>query len=522
MSLRGRLLAASLALVAIGLSVAGVATYIAFRSFLLQQVDNQLLQDARTVQAALLRPRGAFFAAPCFVEVLDASGAVQQQILIQGVTPPSLPSTLRPAASPTSAQPFTVPSAQAGAPYYRMLAVSVGDGTMVVGVPLTEASDDLGRLIAVELFVGVAVLMAAAVVGSWLVRLGLKPLAEIETTAEKIAEGDLTERVPVTDPQTEVGHLAKALNAMLGRIEAAFQERQRSEEALRVSEERLRQFVSDASHELRTPIAAVRANAELFRRGGGEHPEDVPLVMARIEAEAARMGVLVEDLLLLTRLDEGRPLEQAPVDLGALAADSVEAARTIEPGRPITLTVDGSVEVLGDRHRLRQVVDNLLANVRTHTPAGSPASVTVRQEGTRAIIEVADSGPGIDPTVGAQIFERFFRADPSRARDRGGAGLGLSIVAAITAAHGGQAAATNRIEGGALFRIDLPALVEAARPEPIAELDETDVDESDVDKTEVDKSEAGANPTFRPEEPSVNGEPGHHQDEVPGTRQRAW
>ena len=473
MSLRGRLLAASLALVTVGLLVAGVATYIAFRSFLLEQVDRQLAADAQTLVRNAGRQRGVFLD-NVFFEQLDANGNSLSTFNNTNSTP-ALPSTLPSPSNIDSAQPFTVPSTEGERPYYRVLVAPITvlgqPQTIVLGIPLTQESRDLARLVAVEIFVGVSVLMAAAVVGSWLVRLGLRPLSEIEATAERIAESDLTERVPMADEHTEVGRLGKALNGMLGRIEKAFEERRRSEEALRASEERLRRFVSDASHELRTPIAAVRANAELFRRGGDRHPEEVPKVMARIEAEAARMGLLVDDLLLLTRLDEGRPLQHAPVDLGALATDSVDSARTIEPGRPLTLTVEGSVEVLGDKHRLRQVIDNLLANVRTHTPPGAPAAVTVRQEAERAILEVADSGPGIDPAVGGQIFERFFRADPSRARDRGGAGLGLSIVAAITAAHGGLASATNRPEGGALFRIDLPALVEAARPEPLADAD---------------------------------------------------
>jgi two-component system OmpR family sensor kinase len=480
MSLRGRLLAASLTLVFIGLTLAGTTTYLAFRSFLIGQVDTQLTQDANSLASAFLSGRGHVFVpvGAIFFELVGPDGTVlNEQNTTQGS--PAIPGNLPAAPGITSAEPITVASAEGRPLLYRMLAAQVVDlganVTIIVAVPLTEESRDLGRLVAVELLVGLAVLMAAAVVGSWLVRLGLKPLGEIEATADRIVGDDFTERIPVEDEHTEVGRLGKALNTMLDRVEAAFEERRRSEEALRASEERLRQFVSDASHELRTPIAAVRANAELFRRGSDLHPEDVPAAMARIEAEAARMGLLVEDLLLLTRLDEGRPLEQAPVDLGALAADSVEAARTIEPERPVTLDVQGSVEVLGDRHRLRQVFDNLLANVRTHTPLGAPASVSVRQEGLRAIVEVADSGPGIDPAVGAKIFERFFRADPSRARDRGGAGLGLSIVAAITAAHGGRASASNRLEGGAVFRIDLPALVEAARPEPIAEPDADDL-----------------------------------------------
>ncbi|HEU5003964.1 MAG TPA: ATP-binding protein [Actinomycetota bacterium] len=479
MSLRGRLLAASLVLVALGLFVVGTATYIAFRSFLLHQVDAQLIADAQSLQKANFRNRSVALGL-VYVVYLNADGTpVQAPNLVPKTPPPSLPANLPVANDLTTATPHTLRSQGRGWPRYRVLAAPASaldpTITMVVGIPLTDEANDLARLVTVELLVGVAVLLAAAMVGSWLVRLGLRPLQEIETTAESIAASDLTERVAVDDERTEVGRLGRTLNAMLARIEAAFEEQRRSEEALRASEERLRRFVSDASHELRTPVAAVRANAELFRRGGENHPEDLPRLMARIESEAARMGVLVEDLLLLTRLDQGRALEQAPVDLGALAAEAVEAARVIEPDRPITLTVSGSVEVLGDKDRLRQVIDNLLTNIRRHTPAGTPGWVSVAEVGTgpaaRAILEVADGGPGIDPDDGARIFERFYRADTSRSRDRGGSGLGLSIVAAITAAHGGLASATNRPEGGALFRIDLPALVEAARPEPMADDD---------------------------------------------------
>lgn len=481
MSLRGRLLAASLVLVALGLFVASAATYVAFRAFLDQRVNKQLIDLASTVEAGA---RGRIVTAGgAFLELLNTDGSLLDTLGSNPqnsteLPPPRLPATLPQPAGLGTAVPFTVPSSAPGGPPFRMVVVSAQLAgvpyTIVLGIPLADETNTLARLVFVELFVGVAVLMAAAMVGSWLVRLGLRPLQEIETTAESIAASDLTERIAVDDERTEVGRLGRTLNAMLGRIEAAFEEQRRSEEALRASEERLRRFVSDASHELRTPVAAVRANAELFRRGGENHPEDLPRLMARIESEAARMGVLVEDLLLLTRLDQGRALERAPVDLGALAAEAVDAARVIEPDRPITLTVRGSVEVLGDKDRLRQVIDNLLANIRRHTPPATPGSVTVHQMNARAILEVADAGPGIDPDDGARIFERFYRADSSRSRDRGGSGLGLSIVAAITAAHGGLASATNRPEGGALFRIDLPALVEAARPEPIAEDDRQD------------------------------------------------
>jgi two-component system, OmpR family, sensor kinase len=248
---------------------------------------------------------------------------------------------------------------------------------------------------------------------------------------------------------------------MLGQIEAAFVER-------RASEARLRRFVGDASHELRTPVAAIRAYAELFRRGADRHPEDLPRLLRRIESEATRMGVLVDDLLLLTRLEQGRPLDRRPVDLGAVAAEAVEAARAVDPERPLELGIGrtDSVEVLGDQDRLRQVVDNLLANVRAHTPAGVAARVRVWSdaEAEAGVVEVADDGPGLTREQAERVFERFYRADGSRSRvpngssAAGGAGLGLSIVAAIAAAHGGRALVRSTPGDGAVFRVELPLI----------------------------------------------------------------
>ena len=466
MSLRGRLLAASLALVAAGLAIAGLATYFALRAFLFQQLDSQLQGATNGVARAL---RG---------QLLEQQLLDQLPVTVQGlyikvtagtasiettrVPQPALPTPLPVPGTPeTAGHPFRARAS--GSVPYEVQVSNQSPYQVVVALPLRPVSQTLARLVLVELLVGSGVLAAAAGLGSWLVRLGLRPLDEIEASAANIAAGDLTVRVPQAGEATEVGRLGRTLNSMLSRIEVAFEERRRSEAALRASEERLRRFVSDASHELRTPVAAVRAYAELFRRGGDRHPEDLPRLMARIEAEAARMGVLVEDLLLLTRLDQGRPLDNVPVDLGALATDAVEAAATIDPARPVSLHVEGSVEVTGDRDRLRQVVDNLLANVRTHTPPGAPASVLVAVQGATAVLEVADSGPGIDPVDGQRLFERFYRADPSRSRDRGGSGLGLSIVAAIVAAHGGRVSATNRPGGGAIFRAEVPALVEPPR-----------------------------------------------------------
>jgi two-component system OmpR family sensor kinase len=321
--------------------------------------------------------------------------------------------------------------------------------TTVVALPLGDVNSTLSHLRWIELAVTGAVVALAVLVGLWLVRISFRPLDDIAETAGAIAKGELDRRIPGTEPRTEIGRLGIALNAMLARIEAAFAER-------KASEERLRRFVADASHELRTPLTSIRGYAELFRRGADRRPEDLAKVMHRIEDEATRMGVLVDDLLLLARLDQGRPLDREPVDLAALVGQAVDAAHAVEPDRPLSLAVDSPVTVVGDPRRLRQVVDNLLANVRTHTPPGCPASVTVGSENGNAVLEVADEGPGIDPVAAERVFERFYRADTSRSRDNGGVGLGLSIVAAITDAHGGRVRAGPRHGGGASFLVELP------------------------------------------------------------------
>jgi two-component system OmpR family sensor kinase len=268
-------------------------------------------------------------------------------------------------------------------------------------------------------------------------------------TAGAIAAGDLTRRVEPADEGTEVGRLGIALNAMLSHIESAFEQRRRSEE-------RLRRFVADASHELRTPLTSIRGYAELFRRGADTRPEDLAKSMANIEAEAARMGVLVDDLLLLARLDQGRPLERERVDLTAVVTEAVEGARAVEPDRSIELSVAGPVEIVGDAGRLRQVVDNLLDNARVHAP-DAPVRARVAVDDADAVLEVADEGPGIDPEVASRIFERFTRGDPSRSRGTGGAGLGLSIVAAIVNAHGGSVTASSHDGGpGTIVTVRLP------------------------------------------------------------------
>jgi two-component system OmpR family sensor kinase len=304
----------------------------------------------------------------------------------------------------------------------------------------------------------VTLVVVAAIVGLglWLVRVGLRPLGRIESTAAAIAAGDLSRRIEDANPRTEVGRLGQALNTMLGQIEEAFAERT-------ASEQRLRRFVADASHELRTPLSAVQAYAELFDRGARDRPEDLERAMAGIEREARRMGVLVDDLLLLARLDQGRPLARKQVDLAELAREAVDAARTLEPERPIELITPDRLTLAGDPDRLRQILDNLLANVRAHTPPASPATVRVMDEKSRGVVEVVDHGPGLSDEQAARVFERFYRGDASRSGDGGSSGLGLAIVVAIAAAHGGRASVDSTPGHGATFRVELPL---ARAPEP--------------------------------------------------------
>ena len=470
LSLRARLLVVLLVVAAaVAVTVDGV-TYFSLRSFLVQRVDAQLdaahrpiIRSIRSVGSSVRLDDLAALAPGLYVEIRDAEGRVTQEVALrragEEAMSPRLPVALRVpddqalGKSHDEAVLRTV-STEGGRFRVATWRLTRSGASLVLALPLDDLDSTLRRLLLVELVVTGAALAGGVVLARWLVTVGLRPLDDIATTAGAIAGGDLSRRVDREEETTEVGRLGGALNAMLGQIERAFAER-------RASEDRLRRFVADASHELRPPLTSIRAYAELFERGADRRPDDLARVLHGIEAEAARMGVLVDDLLLLARLDQGRVLDGAPVDLGALAAEAVDAARAIDPERTVTLTVDGSVEVAGDRVRLRQVLDNLLANVRAHTPAGVAADVWVSQDPDRgvAIVAVTDGGPGIPVEDQARVFERFFRADPSRSRDAGGAGLGLAIVAAIAAAHGGRAGVQSGPGGvGSTFRVELPLL----------------------------------------------------------------
>jgi two-component system OmpR family sensor kinase len=330
---------------------------------------------------------------------------------------------------------------------YRVEAVAVPGGTLITAVPLDPTDQTLASLIHVEVIVSIVVVLALLVLALWIVRFGLRPLEEMTETAGAIAAGDLTQRVRSPEERVEVGRLGFALNGMLSQIEAAFAERTSSES-------RLRRFVADASHELRTPLTSIRGYAELLRKGAFEDEAARRRAAERIEHEASRMGLLVDDLLLLARLDQGRPLERFTVDLGVVVHDAVEAARAVDGDRRISLELSGSVLVDGDAARLRQVVDNLLRNAIVHTPMGTPVHVSVRRDDARAVISVADEGPGLVSDQADRLFDRFYRG--SEARTGEGTGLGLSIVAALVAAHGGRALVHSQPGQGTIFTVELP------------------------------------------------------------------
>jgi two-component system OmpR family sensor kinase len=568
--LRVKLISALLALVAVALVVISITGISVVRSYLLGQSNQQLIEltgqfgQVKQDMEAYLQSPGVREQPGVSVAWIPSGSALQQVVrpeVVTGFGPAARRTTVPGPDLSAGAQwftanahhPITVP-AQSGNGRWRVVALptvvffngSPVNGIVIVGVDVSDVYATIGRLTSIDLIVSTVILLVLALVGVALVRASLRPLTEIERTAEGIAAGDLTRRIPDRDPRTEVGRLGRSLNAMLAQIETAFRARAASEAAARRSEERIRQFVADASHELRTPLTAIRGFAEYYRQRGGlangrpenSGPEnsgpgggsavsagmqdgpnrelpardpgaaasprdgspltrvELDRIMRRVEQESSRMGVLVEDMLLLARLDQQRPLESRPVDLLTLAADAVHDARVMAPRRSIDLTVvaGAALIVLGDEVRLRQVIGNLMSNALTHTPDGTPVQVRIRSgvldEGRAhagevtlpptgpgaetstsppaVILEVADRGPGLTPEQAERAFERFYRADQARARQAGGTGLGLAIVAALVVAHGGRVSVEPTPGSGATFRIALPLAPEALAPEALA------------------------------------------------------
>jgi two-component system, OmpR family, sensor kinase len=461
-SLRARLILGLVALAAVGLLALGAITYFSQRSFLMTRVDDQTKAAPNWIERAIeaRNPAPGFFdpeehgggphgpspgptpPAGTWGERIDPSGTTQTTSVGYVTTRPQLPAHI------PLERLFTVDGSSGR---YRVFAhMDPGGNTIVAAVPLHDTEQTLRRLLVVLGLVIAGILLVLGCVAWVVVRVGLLPLDRMGHVAGAIAGGDLSHRVEPTDPRTEVGRLGIALNGMLDRLERAFAERE-------ASQNRLRRFIADASHELRTPLASIRGYAELFRMGAAREPEDVDKAMRRIEEEAARMGVLVEDLLTLARLDQVPDVPHAELDVAPLARDAVDDARAMAPDRRIELHGDGAARVVGDAHQLRQVLGNLLRNALVHTHAGTPVDVTVETGGAVVRIEVRDHGPGLPTDDTDALFERFWRAEGGRERGRGGAGLGLAIVAGIVDAHGGRVHAANAAGGGASFVVELPA-----------------------------------------------------------------
>lgn len=456
--LRVTLVATMLLLVVCGLLASGIAVTSILRHSLISRVDERLIdassgwaqeprQDVPDQGFNPARPPSNFF-----VQGVDRRGDVWIAINDRKAQPALLGNSVGPV-------PMTIGSIDDSPVMWRAMSVRGPDDELItIAVDLSEVQDTVRALVLLQLAIGSAVLLVLGVLGYWVVHRSLQPLVEVEKTAVAIAAGQLESRVPQGEPNTEVGQLALALNVMLSQIQGAMAESAASAETARRSEERMRRFITDASHELRTPLTTIRGFAELYRQGAST---SVEMSMSRIESESKRMGGLVEDLLLLAQLDAQRPLERQHVDLFALASDAVHDAKSTTPNRSIALEFvegPGMPEVLGDEGRLRQVLGNLVANALQHTPADTVVTVRVGTEGDAATLEVADQGPGMHPQDAERIFERFYRADSSRTRASGGAGLGLSIVDSLVRASGGRVSVMTAPGAGCCFRVTLPRI----------------------------------------------------------------
>ncbi|HEX9537423.1 MAG TPA: HAMP domain-containing sensor histidine kinase [Streptosporangiaceae bacterium] len=520
-SLRTKLITALLALVVAALAAISVSSGWLLRSYLTSQYDNQLQSAFGGIVIVSSVTPGQFgpvHGANNIMAGVEQPGTPLSSSGPQSGTPglggsrqapsiPSVPTSLA-WADAHKGKLVTVP-AQSGSDTWRVITEPITyqvttttgstqqvTGTLIVGVDLGNINATIGRLAVANLLVGAIIVCVLALAVIAVVRANLRPLVDIEETAGEIADGHLNRRVPERDPRTEIGSLGRSLNTMLSQIEAAFHAREESEAAAHQSEERMRRFIADASHELRTPLTAIRGFAEYYRQrgglvphwdaaaagsgadadvlpmGGGLTPPDLDRIMRRVEKEAARMGLLVEDLLLLARLDQQRPLARQPIDLLSLAADAVHDARLLAPARTIDLSVQPGAAflVIGDEPRLRQVIGNLMSNALTHTPDGTPIEVSigsgtldprVSDSAPAVTLDVTDHGPGMTQDQAHRVFERFYRADQARTRTTGGSGLGLAIVSALVAAHGGVASVRTAPDRGATFRIALPLDPEA-------------------------------------------------------------
>ena len=468
-SLRNRLILAAVFLASLAIIASDFAANTALRSYLISQVDNQLFSissgSLERLDRAGIAPQSEFeesrspfrvlqpirgVPTSTSLTLLDREGNLIGQVGGElagqnfGVTGLKVSQVER-----YKNKPFTI-EGEGRNPDVRALALVLptGMGSVIAANSLEEVDKTLSQLRFLFFFLGLIAIFLTALVSRWIIAISLRPLDKVEETAEAIAAGDLSARLPAAKPDTEVGRLTTSLNMMLSRIEQSF--------SVRVeSENKLRRFVADASHELRTPLTAIRGFAELHRQGAVSGEEKTKELISRIEGESIRMSSLVEDLLLLARLDQARELDFEPVDLNTLIVEVVASAKAAGPNHPIELNLPPEeLFVLGDSRRIHQVVANLLANARTHTPLGTKINITARQTLAEVIIEVADNGPGLSKSDQERIFERFFRADPARVRHSGeGSGLGLSIVDAVMKAHGGYVSVKSELDKGATFTL---------------------------------------------------------------------
>ncbi len=462
-SLRTRVMAAAALLVILTSVVTGVLGTTLLRSYLLGRSDVQLRGFAQVASHILQRPqphrppsqRRQALPTQFLVEEVSATGKVTvagSQLRTAGHT------QLTAAQLGTLNVPFTVPGSGGPTHSWRVMVLRLPDGGhLVIGYGLDDLDSTVTRLEVADALAGVVAVALLAGIGLPLVRASLAPLRRIEATAAAIAAGDLSRRIDHPPVSTEVGRLAGALDTMLGTIEAAYRARADGEARALRSQDRMRRFVADASHELRTPLTSVRGVAEYgLQQGEGASRDELLRLMTLIQRESGRMGRLVEDLLLLARFDSGRPLDLRPIDLASIAAEAVQRARIVDPGRPVTLHAAEPVVVRADDERIRQVIDNLIGNAIQHTPAGSPVTVTVASGPGTGQLAVGDQGPGMTAEQAARVFERFYRTDGARSRASGGTGLGLAIAAALTAAHGGEITVDTAPGRGASFHLRLP------------------------------------------------------------------
>ncbi|MEH0110481.1 ATP-binding protein [Tersicoccus sp. MR15.9] len=469
-SLRSQLVAMTSVLIAIVIALLGTLTVTTLKNTLVQRADSDLLNYTPSMSLYLYQvSQGSI--EPSFNQLvfsrfyglqMDAAGNIVTRTSRTSGTA-DVPQIPRMTVDQVRATPngFNVQGSTRGSTGWRVLVrpLETGNGSVAIATPLNEVNEVVESAAWLILLLGVALVTLSSAVAYLAVTRAFRPLVKVERTAAAIAAGDLSRRLEPASPQTEMGRLSRSLNAMLAHIETAFA-------AQKASEAKMRRFVSDASHELRTPLVTIRGFSEFYRHGGLRTEEEVSTAMGRIESEATRMSELVEDLLVLARIDDARPARQRPFDLLLLGNDAAVDARVNAPGRRVTVTgLDGgsprNAPVLGDESRLRQVVGNLMTNALRYTPEGSPIDIAVGTVETvggamDSVIEIRDHGPGISDADAARVFERFFRADTSRTRETGGSGLGLAIVAAIVAQHDGSVRLSETAGGGATFSVRLP------------------------------------------------------------------